>query len=220
MSTPADEPATTPDAWGAVAASYRWQEPLERRSTDALLAVLAPGRHERLLDLGAGVGHLVRRAAARGDDAERGPGSGPTAVVEASPRMVAAGRYAGAGVLRADATRLPVADGSLDVVTAAWLLHVLDPAERAATVAEAARVLRPGGRFGLVVPAAPRTPWQRALRRAARTAAASRGLRAFEVPEDLPGLLTDYGLQVRHHRRTGRGYLADVVVCTRAGTGG
>lgn len=208
MRSPVDDAAATPDAWGAVASTYRWQEPLERRSISVLLQVLAPRDNEVLLDVGAGVGHVARRAALTR--------TGSTAVVEPSARMVEVGSFAGAVALRADATRLPVADASVDVVTASWLLHVLTPPERAAAVAEAARVLRPGGRLGVVVPATPRTTLQHIVRSVAHTATSARGLQAFTVPADLPGLLTDHGLQVRHHSRTGRGYLADVVVCTRA----
>jgi SAM-dependent methyltransferase len=44
-----------------------------------------------------------------------------------------------------DARCLPIADASVDAVTLVWLLHLLDKADSAAVVAEAARVLRPGG---------------------------------------------------------------------------
>jgi SAM-dependent methyltransferase len=97
------------------------------------------------------------------------------------------------------------------------VLHVLTEAHRDRAVAEIARVLRPGGRLGLAVPAVPATLGQQVLRSTAHAAAAAVGLQAFVVPTDLPGLLTDHGLQVRHHTRTRGGYLADVVVCTRSG---
>lgn len=200
--------AAAADPWGALARTYRWQEPLQRRSTTTLLRVLAPRHDEVVVDLGAGVGHVARALV--------GSRRGPTVAVEHSPRMVAAGDFAGAAVLRGTVTGLPLADASVDVVTATWLLHVLDEEDRADAVREAARVLRPGGRFGATVPAVPRRADQQLLRRLARAGATARGLQAFRVPTDLPGLLTDSGLQVRHHTRTGRGYLADVVVCTRA----
>jgi SAM-dependent methyltransferase len=63
--------------------------------------------------------------------------------------LVAADR--GIPVLRGDAQQLPVADGSLDLVVAFDVLeHLVD--DDAAT-AEVARVLRPGGRFLVAVPA-------------------------------------------------------------------
>lgn len=55
---------------------------------------------------------------------------------------VAAGRLPGR-LAQGDATRLPIAAGSVDAVVIVWLLHLLDDA--APVVAEAARVLRPGG---------------------------------------------------------------------------
>ncbi|MFD6161415.1 class I SAM-dependent methyltransferase [Nocardia sp. NPDC060256] len=56
-----------------------------------------------------------------------------------------AGRRLPGRVARADATALPLPSGSVDTVTAVWLLHLLDDAEP--VLAEVARVLRPGGLF-------------------------------------------------------------------------
>jgi SAM-dependent methyltransferase len=57
---------------------------------------------------------------------------------------VAAGRLPGR-IMLGDVTRLPLASGSADVVTMVWLLHLLGGPGSAAAVAEAGRVLRPGG---------------------------------------------------------------------------
>lgn len=63
-----------------------------------------------------------------------------------SPGMlaVAATRLPGR-VLLGDATRLPVASGSVDTVLMVWLLHLLDDAT--AALDEAVRVRKPGGRL-------------------------------------------------------------------------
>ena len=53
-------------------------------------------------------------------------------------------RLAG-NVLRADATTLPFTPASADAITFMWLLHLLPPETAEAAIAEAARVLRPGG---------------------------------------------------------------------------
>ncbi|MEY9926842.1 SAM-dependent methyltransferase [Catenulispora sp. GP43] len=58
----------------------------------------------------------------------------------ALPRLGGGGR-----AVRGDATRLPVAAGAADAVTFMWLLHLVDDAVVAAAIAEAARILRPGG---------------------------------------------------------------------------
>ena len=60
----------------------------------------------------------------------------------------------GLPVLRGDATALPVADGSLDLVVAFDVLeHILDDDS---AVSEVKRALRPGGTFLIAVPADPR----------------------------------------------------------------
>lgn len=46
-----------------------------------------------------------------------------------------------------DAARLPIAAGSVDAVTAVWLLHLLSADTVPLVIAEVARVLRPGGMF-------------------------------------------------------------------------
>lgn len=48
-------------------------------------------------------------------------------------------------VVLGDAGRLPFADRCVDAVTAVWLLHLLDEATSSCVLAEAARVLKPGG---------------------------------------------------------------------------
>jgi SAM-dependent methyltransferase len=57
---------------------------------------------------------------------------------------VAAGRLPGRIAL-GNVTRLPLASGSVDVVTMVWLLHLLPAEAAAAAIAEAGRVLSPGG---------------------------------------------------------------------------
>jgi len=49
-----------------------------------------------------------------------------------------------------DATALRFPEAAFDRVIAAYLLHVLAPAERAAALAELRRVVRPGGRLVVV----------------------------------------------------------------------
>jgi SAM-dependent methyltransferase len=197
-------------SWDAAAARYRWQEPLEATGLERLIHLLPVGRGGVVVDLGAGPGTLTRRLRAAL------PGRAVLAV-ERSSGMVAVGRYRGAPVVRGDVTALPLPAGSAAAVTAGWVLHVLEPTDRAAAVAECARVLRPGGHLGLVVPAAVRGPVRRLVRAATRAAlrpAGSSGVLA--VPADLDGLPAAAGFETVADVTTGRGYWARVVVARRS----
>lgn len=115
---------------------------------------LRPG--DRVLDVGAGFGRHVFECTRRGAVAVAlDPSPEEVAQTRATvAAMVDAGEIdAGAfgGVLRGDATRLPFADGTFDVViTSEVLEHITDDT---AAIAEMVRVLRPGGRFAATVPA-------------------------------------------------------------------
>ena len=91
-------------------------------------------------------------------------GGGNTRVLKAAGWSVTALEYGadgaevaaerGLSVMRGDATALPVADDSLDLVVAFDVLeHIVD---HDSAVAEVHRALRPGGRFLVAVPADPR----------------------------------------------------------------
>ncbi|MEV5608676.1 methyltransferase domain-containing protein [Streptomyces sp. NPDC052225] len=112
----------------------RGGEPRARAAADAILG-LVPDGARRLLDLACGTG-IVTRLLAR-------PGLRPYGVDLAEGMLRAAAPRLGGAVARADSRQLPFGDGAFDAVTAVWLLHLLDDA--APVVAEAARVLRPGG---------------------------------------------------------------------------
>jgi SAM-dependent methyltransferase len=116
----------------------RGGEPRAAAAAEAVLA-LVPKNAGSLLDLACGTGIVTRRLATGR------PGLAVTGT-DAADGMTrrAAERLPGA-VVRADCRRLPFQDCSFDVVSAVWLLHLLDDA--GPVVAEAARVLRPGGVF-------------------------------------------------------------------------
>jgi SAM-dependent methyltransferase len=102
------------------------------------LPLLAPGK---VLDIASGDGVLAELLA---------PHSQEYICVDASPRVVAAAserlrRFGHVEVREGDMHALPFADGHFDLVV---LMHALTYAARpAVAVAEAARVLRPGGRL-------------------------------------------------------------------------
>ncbi|MFG3206285.1 class I SAM-dependent methyltransferase [Streptomyces sp. NPDC048192] len=113
----------------------------EARAAAAAQAVLdlIPDTPGRLLDVACGTGIVTRRLAA-GRPALRVTG----ADLAAAMVRRAGARLPGA-VVRADSRRLPFPTGTFHAVTSVWLLHLLDPEDVAAVVAECARVLRPGG---------------------------------------------------------------------------
>ncbi|MFJ4833069.1 class I SAM-dependent methyltransferase [Streptomyces sp. NPDC088747] len=114
----------------------------EPRAAAAAAAVtgLLPEDTRTLLDVACGTGTVSRRLAT-------GPPGLRVTGVDAAPRMtrMAAKRIPGAVVL-GDSRRLPFPDGRFDAVTSVWLLHLAEGPEGVrATVAECARMLRPGG---------------------------------------------------------------------------
>jgi SAM-dependent methyltransferase len=105
---------------------------------DAFFDVIVPAPGRRTIEVGCGEGRVARDLAARGHD---------VVGVDASPAMVAHARQAdpGGGYLVADAARLPFPDACADLVVA--YNSLMDVSDMPAAVAEAARVLEPGGRL-------------------------------------------------------------------------
>jgi ubiquinone/menaquinone biosynthesis C-methylase UbiE len=101
---------------------------------------LVPAAARRVLDLGAGTGKLTRQLGSQGRE---------VVAVEPLPAMRALGERAvpTATFLEGTAEQIPLPDASVDAVVVAQAWHWVDP-DRA--VPEVARVLRPGGRLGLV----------------------------------------------------------------------
>lgn len=107
----------------------------------AIVDLLAPQPGERLLDIGCGLGQVLELSAARGAQvfgidsspsmAERARRKVPEATIEVAP-----------------AEDIPFPDDSFDIVTAVATFHHW--ADRDAGLAEAIRVLAPGGRLFIV----------------------------------------------------------------------
>ncbi|MER6201272.1 class I SAM-dependent methyltransferase [Streptomyces sp. NPDC001586] len=126
------------DAEAAAYDTSRGGAPRAEAAAAAVLQLL-PADVATLLDLGCGTGIVTRRLTRPG---LRVLGA------DASHGMASTALRRGVPVTLADAARLPVRSGSLDAVSAVWLLHLLrEPGRVPAVIAEAARVLRPGGVF-------------------------------------------------------------------------
>jgi ubiquinone/menaquinone biosynthesis C-methylase UbiE len=106
-------------------------------------ALPAPAPGDRLLDIGAGRGALAVPAHARGY---------AVTATDAAPEMVSRLKAdhpeLDAHVM--DAAELAFDDDTFDVVTAGFVVHILDDPD--AALREAKRVLKPGGLIALTVP--------------------------------------------------------------------
>jgi len=113
-----------------------------------MLDAVGVGEGDRLLDVASGPGYVAAAAAARG---------ATVTGVDFSPAMVAKARSLHRGpalsFVVGDAHHLPAPDCSFDAVAMGFgMLHLGRPE---AAIAEALRVLRPGGRFAFTVWAPP-----------------------------------------------------------------
>ena len=124
-------------SFGSAAAAYERGRPsYPPEAIDWLL----PAGARTVLDLGAGTGKLTTRLVERGLD---------VVAVDPIPDMLEVLRASLPATLALEGTaeEIPLEDNSVDAVLVAQAWHWVDP-ERA--IPEVARVLRPGGRLGLV----------------------------------------------------------------------
>lgn len=145
--------------WSRLARGYDWQLRFERPALEAAVELADPSADDILLDLGTGTAGLLRELARRPDRPRVAIG------VDRSAAMLdrAGALPQGWSLELGDARRLRFADGGFSLVTAAYLLHVVDPASRRQIIAESRRVLAEGGRFVAVTPTWPRTRAERML---------------------------------------------------------
>ncbi len=123
--------------FGRYAREYdRWRPGYAEEAVDWVL----PAGALRVADVGAGTGKLTGSLVARGLDVD---------AVEPDADMLAVlrERWPAVRAHRAGADRLPLDDGSLDAVVVGTAWHWFP---HTAAVAEVRRVLRPGGRLGLL----------------------------------------------------------------------
>lgn len=128
----------------------------------AVVAAIPAGPNDRVLDVAAGTGMvaaaLVRRTGAHVTALDQSPDmlAGLRARLAAEPEL--AGRIE---PLIGEAESLPFADQSFDALTFGYLLRYVD--DPAATLAELARVVKPGGTVAMVEFGVPARPGLRAL---------------------------------------------------------
>lgn len=120
------------------------------RLRDTVLAEVDRGPFGRMLQVACAYGNLSVKLAKRAAKAD-----GELDVVDVLPIQLKNLKWklparAPVRLLRMDATRLKLPDNHYDCVLLYLLLHELPEAERARTVAEACRVLEPGGKLLIV----------------------------------------------------------------------
>ena len=112
-----------------------------RQAVDGLN--LCPG--ERVLEIGCGTGKALSELAAR-----TGPGGLALGLDLSLGMLRRSARRTGPHVSQADALALPCAAASFDAVLMTFTLEIFSDAEIIRVLGEVRRVLRPGGRLGLV----------------------------------------------------------------------
>ena len=128
---------------------------IHRQWKAEMVALLKPRPGQRLIDVAGGTGDVALRALPRlaPNPGVAAGGEGGAAVCDVNQRMVEIGRARaldrgilyGLEWLVADAERLPFADRTFDLYTIAFGMR--NVTHIAAALAEARRVLKPGGRF-------------------------------------------------------------------------
>ena len=157
----ADKPGLVRGVFDRVARRYDLMNDLmsggvHRLWKDAVAARLNPQPGETIVDCAGGTGDLARRFARLADAARRRRGGEPAriVVVDYNEEMVRAGlRRGGAAQIAesqmvwavGDAQALPLADASADAYSISFGLR--NVTDIPAALAEARRVLKPGGRF-------------------------------------------------------------------------
>jgi demethylmenaquinone methyltransferase/2-methoxy-6-polyprenyl-1,4-benzoquinol methylase len=153
---PAEKPGLVRGVFDRVARRYDLMNDLmslgaHRLWKDAAAARLNPQPGERIVDCAGGTGDLARRfaALARAARARRGGEPAEILIVDYNAEMIAAGRGRDAPAEIAwtvgDAQRLPLPDAWADAYCIAFGLR--NVTDIPAALAEARRVLKPGGRF-------------------------------------------------------------------------
>jgi ubiquinone/menaquinone biosynthesis C-methylase UbiE len=115
---------------------------LHQRLVDAILARSLP---KRVLDLGCGFGKTTKPLYETARDAEVIGIDLSAPCLKFAAQDAAKAQARNVRFLQRDAARTGLPDESVDVVTSTMLLHEMPPAHVRATLAEAYRVLAPGG---------------------------------------------------------------------------
>jgi demethylmenaquinone methyltransferase / 2-methoxy-6-polyprenyl-1,4-benzoquinol methylase len=135
------------------------QDPRWRR---ALVRAIDPQPGERVLDVATGTGMVAEALARRVACEVTGLDQSEAMLAEARARLSRDPSLAArVSLVHGEAEQLPFAEGEFDALTFTYLLRYVD--DRLATMRELARVVKPGGRIGMVEFGVPRRKRLRAL---------------------------------------------------------
>ena len=132
------------------AGAPEWRESEGRAASGlypGILAMAGLSEGESVVDIGTGRGELVAAAIELGAARATGVDYSPAAVDLARQTLAARALDERAAVVLADARAIPLDGGTADLVTMLDVVEHLDRAELDVALAEALRLLRPGGRL-------------------------------------------------------------------------
>jgi SAM-dependent methyltransferase len=143
---------------GVASLEDRAQMPTYRAMFRTLIDVIAPQPGEAILEVGCGAGSLARLLARRLGDANpiTAADVNPFLLREAAQLAETEGLAGAIRFSKGDAEALPFNDQSFDCV---YSVTVFEECDADLAIAEAMRVVRPGGRVGLVVRALDLPQW-------------------------------------------------------------
>ena len=133
--------STVASRFDALEARFKDEVPADDFRLSAILRHLGPVQGRLVLDLGCGKGRFTSRLAGRG---------ARVIGLDVSGAMLRAAKVAGLPVALGSIRRLPIPDASVDAVLFVEVLEHVSPADLPGVLAEAARVLRPGGTVVIV----------------------------------------------------------------------
>ncbi|MFE2336730.1 methyltransferase domain-containing protein [Streptomyces coelicoflavus] len=186
------------DRWGGNLHNGFWHDDTDDappevatdRLTDLMIERLVPRPGQRVLDIGCGIGKPATRLLRAHPVHVVGITISESQVDQARADAVSNGLADRVTFGHADAMRMPFSDGSFD---AAWalesLFHVPD---RDRALAEAARVIRPGGRLA-IADFVLRTPVSDVARRAVERITTTFGVHSVSSLDDYLGQLSAHG---------------------------
>lgn len=137
-----------PAHWLMARLGKRVLRPGGREATGWLLDTAAIGPSDDVVEFAPGLGITARQMLAFAPRTYVGV-ERDEAAVQYATRSIAAARHGDARIVQGDASKVPLADDAASLVLGEAMLSMQPDARKKAIVHEAARLLRPGGRYAI-----------------------------------------------------------------------